>query len=153
MRKILAFLAALALLSAVSVPALAAKVIDIRSPVSFVSTNPCSGELVDFSGQDHLTSTLTTDSAGGVHYDIYYNLQGVSGVGETTGAKYRFNDAVNLMLSPTSSGTSNELHPLDSEVIGQGTVPNFLVHAVLHVTMNANGSITSSIDSFSATCQ
>jgi hypothetical protein len=39
------------------------------------------------------------------------------------------------------------------DMIGQGQAPNFSVHETFHVTVNADGSVTSFHDNFSITCQ
>jgi len=39
------------------------------------------------------------------------------------------------------------------KIIGQGPNNNFLVHENLHVTINADGTLTAFVDNFSFTCQ
>ena len=38
-------------------------------------------------------------------------------------------------------------------IIGQGPGNNFLVHETFHVTINANGVVTATVDNFSVECK
>jgi hypothetical protein len=38
------------------------------------------------------------------------------------------------------------------KIIGQGPGNNFLVHQNVHITVNANGTLTASVDNFSTEC-
>jgi hypothetical protein len=38
-------------------------------------------------------------------------------------------------------------------IIGQGTGNNFLVHETFHITVNADGTMTASVDNFSVDCK
>ena len=38
-------------------------------------------------------------------------------------------------------------------IIGQGTGNNFLVHEIVHLTINANGTATNYVDNFSIECK
>ena len=44
--------------------------------------------------------------------------------------------------------TSVEVH----NAVSTGSAPNFIVHIVRHLTIDASGNVTSSVDSVSATC-
>src|SRR5262245_21612962 len=54
---------------------------------------PCAsggaGEYVELSGSLNFVFHVVFDNAGGRHLQLRSNLQGVSGTGATTGAKYR----------------------------------------------------------------
>jgi hypothetical protein len=94
---------------------------------------------------------LTFSSNGNIHAKIHENLQDVSGVGETTGAKYQITQTIdeemNLVAAQEATLT------VDVRVIGQGSVPNFLEHVTEHITVNANGDVTATVANLTAECQ
>jgi hypothetical protein len=124
---------------------------DVRIPVSGQVINACNGELVDFTGYFHLSATATSDGAGGFHLDFHDNAQGIKAVGETTGVKYVGSQADHFTLNLTN-GAMNATQNGQFQAIAQGTVPNFTVTYLLHITVNANGTITATVDNFNSTC-
>ena len=128
-----------------------ARLIDTRVPFTAEFVNPCNGELVPLEGYVHFVDRTTIDGAGGVHGGTYLNTQGIHGVGATTGAKYTsiFSDDFSAKVQYGEEVTE-VLHQF---IIGQGDVPDFEAHAVLHITVNANGDMTAFVDNFSAECR
>jgi hypothetical protein len=100
----------------------------------------CAGETVHCTGTGHFVVEETTASSGRSHTKFISNPQGVSCVGETTGNTYRF------------TGVSEEERngPLASEdtfisnfnFVGVARAPNSMVHATIHTTVNADGTLT-----------
>ena len=68
---------------------------NVRTPLDFLNFVSCAnggaGELIHVSGILHTVVTATTSQNGGVHITSHFNSVGVSGVGETTGLRYREN--------------------------------------------------------------
>jgi hypothetical protein len=126
-------------------------------PISISVFVPCAaggnGEVVDLSGSLHVVFSITVN-ANNVHINTLFNPQGVNGVGETTGAKYqgtgetRSDMNFDVVAFPLNITFVNNF-----KIIGQGPNNNFLVHENLHITVNANGTLTTFIDNFSFTCQ
>ncbi len=118
--------------------------------------NPClpPGEMVLFSGELHTLFRLTVDPNGGFHLGIHENTQGLTGEGSLTGAKYRLNSTfdfdqeLNIKSLPAESTTTNAV-----EVIGQGQAPNFILHITIHLTINANGEVTSTVAKIDSECK
>ena len=110
------------------------------------------GELVSLSGDLLILSHLTVDSAGGVLYESVFNPQGVSGIGQTSGDKYQGTGVTRTTeyfgRLPFQYTTVNNFR-----IIGQGTGNNFSIHENFHVTVNANGEVTATVDNFSADCK
>src|SRR5229473_1798740 len=75
-------LAAVLFALALALPALAATVYNITYPVTFSVTNPCNGENIVISGNEHDTLNITSDSNGGLHIVFRGNFQDVTGVGD-----------------------------------------------------------------------
>jgi hypothetical protein len=99
-------------------------------------------------GTIHLVAVVTADSSGGTHTEMHFNVQGVSGVGLISGTQYRG------IHTETHSSNSNGPAPsefttrIDIKLISEGSSSNLTIRdALLHVTVNANGTVTAMIDS------
>ncbi len=153
--KQLAMMACLGICSLAAPPAQAGKVVNQVIPLSILVFVPCAnggdGELVLLSGDAHEMVDFTADHAGGVHVKEHENFQGISGVGETTGLKYQATGATNTEFN--ASIGSEETFVSNFRVIGQGPNNNFLVHENVHITINANGTVASSVDNVSIECK
>lgn len=124
-------------------------------PIDMVVFVPCAaggaGELVELTGNLHDLFHVTFDGRGGFHISVIDNPQGITGIGWTTGAKYQgtgeTRDSYNGMVGFEETYVNN------FKIIGQGTGNNFLVHENFHITVNANGTVTSYHDNFSVECK
>jgi hypothetical protein len=124
-------------------------VTNIKIPVSGVVFNPCNGENVSFSGLDHVTARVTIDGSGGFHLATHDNIH-VTGTGDQ-GNTYEGNQEDNSVINgrvgveQTATFTFSE--------ISKGSAPNFEVHALFHLTVNANGTVTAFVNNFTAVCR
>jgi hypothetical protein len=124
------------------------------APLATSAFVPCAnggaGEVVNLTGSLHTLSTVTFDSAGGVHGTLLFNPQNVSGVGSLSGAGYR---GTGVTLS-TFSGKVGVVSTLvnNFRIIGAGGAASLEVHENVAVVVNANGTVTTSIDHVSVTC-
>jgi hypothetical protein len=118
--------------------------------------NPCTGEHMTItSGTLQLLVQVTDDASGGLHVVVHGNAQGVVATGEVTGDMYRL--AGDFWTEENLNGDDGlplviqvvEVHDVDS----QGSSDNFIVHVVSHLTLNADGAVTASVDSVSAECR
>jgi type 1 fimbria pilin len=151
MRSLSIVILALAALC-LSAPAFAANSGQLEVQFSGTITNPCNGETVAFGGTVHIDSTVTING-NTAHLTSHANPQGVTGVGETTSAKYQANGVTRQDLQGSLvNGSVNFAFINRFDFMGRGSVPNFSVHETAHITVNANGTITASFDNFSATC-
>lgn len=129
-----------------------------KIPISITVFVPCAnggaGEQVDLSGNLNDLFHVTVDNSGGVHLTTHDNPQGVQGVGETTGAKYQGTGVTEEHFNAGSSGLPiTDTFVNNFRIIGQGPGNNSLVHENTHITINANGTVTASVDNFSDTCK
>lgn len=130
--------------------------ISVKEPSVIPVFIPCAlggqGEVVELTGTLHMVMHFTVDPNGGYHYDLSFQPQGMSGVGETSGDKYQATgitrDSANFSTLPYNSTYVNNFR-----IIGQGTGNNFIVHENVHFTINANGELTAYADNFSASCK
>ncbi|HEY2016969.1 MAG TPA: hypothetical protein VGH38_25870 [Bryobacteraceae bacterium] len=117
----------------------------------FVYSDPCTGEDV------HVTGTTVIRTSTSVSNDIEHVSLHVSqkdtGIGLTSGATYKINgedtQQVNIRLV---NGTGEENAVTTFNVIGKGNVANEHVKELLHVTVNAGGTVTVQRTSITDTC-
>src|SRR5438128_4018336 len=94
-------------------------VIPVPSPI----TNPCNGEQVNLTGNVHLTTGLTTDGSGGIHFRSHINNQDVNGIGATTGSRYQIPSTSDTSLYLGSATTFTLT--LNNRFVAQGSTPHF----------------------------
>ncbi|PYK95618.1 MAG: hypothetical protein DME40_00370 [Verrucomicrobia bacterium] len=147
-----------AALALFTVPANAAKQVNDMSDINLTVFVPCAaggaGELVDLSGPLHTLITFTING-NNVSGTAHFQPQGLSGTGETTGDKYQATGVTKASSFKGSfqNGQFTQTYVNNFRIIGQGSGNNFLVHEVLHVTFNANGTVTVFHDNFSIDCK
>lgn len=136
-----------------SLPALAANSGQAEVPFDIPLVNPCNGETVVTSGVVHADATFTiTKNAG--HLTSHFNPQGVTAVGETTGAVYHATGVTGEdQQVHFVNGSANITYVNRFDFVGDGAAPNFSTHQTAHITYNSNGTLTVFFDNFSTTCQ
>jgi hypothetical protein len=115
---------------------------------------PCNGEPVEGTGIFHLLVSSTVAPSGRVSGTFHINAKG-KGVGLVTGAKYEWNDAINESFSFDSRDGApfTDTFTQSFRLIGQSDVPDRRFDVRFHVTVNANGEVTSFRFEFSETCR
>jgi hypothetical protein len=121
-------------------------------PVNFQAFNPCNGETVSLSGVAHIVSRFTEDASGGFHIGFHID-EHATGTGLITGARYQFTWASDLATSSQTPAPSEFTFTQQQNVIGQGNVPNFLLHTTFHTTVNAQGQTITTVDNFWTECR
>jgi hypothetical protein len=118
---------------------------------------PCAaggaGEIVDLSGPLHvlMSFTINGNNVSGVQH---FQPQGISGTGETTGAKYQATGVTSTTFQQSlQNGQASETFINRFDIIGQGPGNNFRVHETAHITINANGTVTVNFDNFNVECK
>jgi len=100
--------------------------------------NPGAAEWVHLTGYIHI---LMIDYDGSTYRVFQSNLQGVSGIGETSGDKYQATIVGTTVVNgPPGAGGMTTTYNL--RLIGPGKGNNLLIHSVFHITVNANGELT-----------
>jgi len=118
---------------------------------------PCAnggaGEPVALSGDLHILFTFTING-NNVSLKSHFQPQGVTGVGLTTGDKYQATGVTQDHFKASLQNGQFEMTFVNNfRIIGQGPGNNFLVHITTHLTGNANGVVTASVDNFSLDCK
>jgi len=133
----------------VAVNAAASVITNVHIPLSGTAFNPCNGETVTFSGIDHFTVHVTLDGAGGFHADVHENIHvtGTGSLGNSYEGNQEDNNPINgrVGLEQTFGLTFSE--------ISEGSAPNFEMHVLEHITVNANGTVTVFFSNFTSNCR
>ena len=155
MRKLSIGLVALVFLLS-GLPAYTAVVTNMSFPVTIDVFIPCAvggaGEVVTLNGNLHVLLSSTVN-ANHISTYSHFQPQGISGVGSVSGDKYqatgitRFSFEADVVAFPFIQTLVNNF-----KIIGQGPGNNFLVHQNVHLTVNANGTVTAFVDNFSVEC-
>jgi hypothetical protein len=132
-----------------TLPASAESFVNTTIPLSLAIVNPCNGESVTVNGFVHDTIQVTLDDSGGTHVDIHDNFEDVSGIG-SLGNTYQIPSALHAEAN-TSVGHENTFTETFN-VITEGSTPNFLIHIDFHITVNPDGTVTSSHTNISEEC-
>ena len=117
---------------------------------------PCAnggaGEFVLISGNLHIVSH-TTINGNNFSTKSHFQPQGAGGVGQTTGDTY---NAVGVTQQQTGGSFQNgqfeQTFINNFRIIGQGPGNNYQVHQNVHITVNANGTVTALVDNTSVEC-
>jgi len=113
---------------------------------------PCVPEVAVLTGELHILITQEVDSDGGIHVKTHFQPQGISGVGSVTGAKYQGTGVTQEHINDHSSTAFEDTFVNNFRMIGQGPGNNLLVHTTFHVTVDANGVVTSNVVNTSVEC-
>ncbi len=130
---------------------------NVKFPVNIGVFIPCAaggaGEVVFLSGNLHSLFHLTVND-NNFKIKIHNQPQGISGTGLTTGDKYQGTGVTQETFGGSLvNGQFSDTFVNNFRIIGQGTGNNFLVHQDFHITFNANGELTASVDNFRAECK
>lgn len=128
--------------------------VDINDPAT-VFDNPCvppAGEPVVVSGVIHIVITTTADGAGGYHTHIGSN-ESFSGQGLVTRVSYHGSDLHEYDYDAHPPFPQATTDVMGTDLITQGgTIPKFHYHWNLHVTVNAHGIPTATVDNYHLDC-
>lgn len=117
---------------------------------------PCAnggvGEDVFVTGDIHIVFHVTLDGSGGAHVHEVHNPQGVKGTGLITGAAYQGVGGSPLDESNVRVGEEHTF-VRNMALIGQGPGNNFTLHENFHITILADGTVTSFHDNFTTECR
>jgi len=152
---VLALTLASSLAAAVSAQAVAITTNDFV-PLAAAVFVPCAnggaGEVVLISGTLHVQNHITiNDNRASIK--IHFQPQGASGVGLTTGDVYHATGVTQEHDSvPITNGAAEFTFVNNFRIIGPGPDNNLLVHQNVHVTIDANGNVTTTVDNLSVEC-
>lgn len=153
-----------AMLAAVSVGAVTAQAaspvtqetIPVESVFGPSVVDPCSGEVITWTGSVHIMGVMTTDAAGGFVIIGHLNFEGVQGT-DSTGTKYTVvwtsNESVIFAPSSPNLPTPNvETQVIRLALIGAGSTPDFYLDVVGHYTITPDGRVAVSFETVNTGC-
>jgi hypothetical protein len=125
-------------------------------PFAQINFVPCAnggaGELVQIQGTLHIQQHITINDNRAT-IKSHFQPQGAGGTGLTTGDTY---NAVGVTQEvdtlALTAGATEFTFVNNFRLIGQGPDNNLQVHQLVHVTINANGTVTNVIDNSSVEC-
>jgi hypothetical protein len=120
-------------------------------PINVTIENACTGEIVDFTGSCHNIRTITPNKNGG-EQQSFISICQATGVGETTGTPYILSAEGPTVMTFNAGGNTQTAHE-DFQVISVGSAPNFVIHTLFHITINPDGTTTSSVDTITSECR
>jgi hypothetical protein len=137
-----------------AMPMAADKPVTTDVPMDITDIDFCSGEEVHLSGVAEVSMSVRMDS-NRAHIVGLVN-EHLEGNGLTTGARY-VADAMahvdsNTDIDPvTNTGEATIL--ISARINGQGSIPNTSEQQLVHVTVNANGNVTATVNHSKIVCQ
>lgn len=127
----------------------------VKTPIelTFIEFVACAGEDLEFHLREQVIVSEKVDARGGVHLHFVINDKGTTAVGQTSGITWHqvgaTRDAQNFRGSaPVAVSFVNVLN-----LIGRGSAPDLRIHELFHVTVNANGTVTTFVDRSRTECR
>ena len=125
-------------------------------PFAQLAFVPCAnggaGELVLIQGTLHIQQHITINGNRAT-IKSHFQPQGAGGTGLTTGDTYNAVGVTQEVDTLALTGGASEFTFVNNfRLIGQGPDNNLQVHQLVHVTINANGTVTNVIDNSSVEC-
>jgi hypothetical protein len=127
-------------------------------PQSFSIFVPCAagglGEDVLLTGRLHQVFHVTVSNTDNVVRTVHNNAR-LSGIGATTGDLYHstVTDKFQTLFHFFHREGQVFTEVFTIRMIGQGSGTNFVIRQLIHVTVNANGSVSAVVDKLSIACK
>ena len=113
--------------------------------------NLCNGDTVDVAGTFHVTFH-TTVSGNNVLFSLHQTGR-VTGTSQTTGTQYIWNSSFQVTdRAPLVNGAASATLVSHDRFIALGSATSFKAKLLIHVTINANGDVTTSYEFMSESC-
>ncbi len=122
-----------------------------RIPQAAALADPCHGGTVFVEWTAQVVFRSSTDSSGGTHHEMEYVSTELSGV-NLSGSLYSGlirNATVFNFSDPAFETTLQE----SMKLISRGRTENLLIDSLVHLTINANGILTATVERMTVTCQ
>jgi hypothetical protein len=149
MRLAAAFLIVATLASMVVAPPASAVVLHTTFPFVATAPNPCTGEVIAFTGDVHALVGQAIDGTGALELTLYSNFQGVTGAGLVTHTTYQIPSDSRQIMSvgrpPVTVTQSNDFRVVGGTVTFTGQFP-------LAVTIGAAGEVSANVGPLRFVC-
>ena len=122
-------------------------------PFNMTLNNACLGEPVVLSGTLHVLNHVTVTPAGDVYLKTHAQPQGVTGTGQVSGMKWQATGVTQQEVHTRTALPFTRTFVNNFKIVGEGKAPNYMVHNLIHVTVNPNGVTTSDVSNTSVECR
>jgi hypothetical protein len=114
------------------------------APFNTVTFDMCTGEFVAITGEACTDIFFHVDASGGAHVTIHETIRGTA-VGVTSGNEYVFHTEILTEENVNSGNNAQDELTLvaDANLISKGSLPNDRATITTHITIDANGDVTS----------
>jgi len=119
-------------------------------PWSTVYADPCFGEDIVLEGDFHTVQHYRSDATGGTHVTVNWNLQGVTGTGQASGATYRAQQIVHTTLNDRDPQTTFK-DTLSLRLVGPGGAMS-VVTMTVRLVQDASGETRVEVFEPGVTC-
>jgi hypothetical protein len=140
---LMAVVAALVVLASAR-PTVAQNLGEMCLPFKIVIFDMCTGELVAIMGEACTDVFFHFDASGGAHVTIHETITGTA-VGVTSGNEYVFQTEILTEENVNSGNNAQDELTLvaDANLISKGSLPKDRATMTTHITIDANGNVTS----------
>jgi hypothetical protein len=125
-------------------------VVEQTIPVDINQINSCNGDTVSLHGEATLTTRVKVQPDGSTSVKQSSSLDG-TGSGTPSGAAYTFSDSTVTSIDGVTALPFSFFINRTAKLIGDG-VPDLYVHAVVHVTINTDGTVTHDMQNIGINC-
>jgi hypothetical protein len=123
------------------------------APDVLAAMEACVGEPVTFiSGTISIVAHETDNASGGIDTSTIFTAHNVSAVGQNTGTVYRGPGEDITKFNASGPAPLEFTNLFRISLIGPGQTPKFVLKDQFHITFNANGDITVTVNTSSTTC-
>lgn len=140
------------------VPAQATVISNEKEDIYFAAYVDCAddgnGEWIEGEGRLHIVIREGFDGNGGLHYGAHFQPMGLKATGQVTGDRYNANGVTSETTNIGVDGlpfTFTSINNYNLIGVGRGAVKSKLKQTY-HVTVNANGDVTTVVDNTRVTC-
>jgi hypothetical protein len=129
------------------------QIVPFAQAVFVPCANGGAGEVVLIQGNLHIQDHITINN-NRITLKVHFQPQGAEGIGTVTGDKYQATGVTQEQDSlPITNGAAEFTFINNFRIIGTGPDNNLLVHQTIHITVDANGFITSNVVNTSVECR
>ena len=122
-------------------------------PISGSVGNPCTHNIDTVSGTEHLHASVTLSPSGTVHLDSLVHTSDFKLLDPTVGQCSGQASASASIDTTTSALPFTETEHATIQFECPGPANNFSLDLQIHITINADGTVTAAFDNFDVVCQ
>jgi hypothetical protein len=124
-----------------------------KIPVTITAFLDCTGELVEVSGNLHVVTHQTINGKRAT-FTSHFQPMGLQGYGTVSGSMYNATGVTRQVNTVSLTGTQQTFTLVNRfHFVGTGGAASFYVKQTTHLTVNANGEMTSQVDNFDLSCE